>query len=55
MWRCRLQRRLDHDDSGTTPDNDTDVDVTDTVGDHCAYIKPAVGCVPQMVEDFESQ
>ncbi|NUB90542.1 alpha/beta hydrolase [Haloterrigena sp. SYSU A121-1] len=43
------------DDSGTTPDDYTDVDVTATVADHCAYIKPEVGCVPQMVEDFESQ
>lgn len=43
------------DDSGTTPDNYTDVDVTDAVDDHCDYSKPEVGCVPQIVDDFESQ
>lgn len=41
------------DGSGATPDNYTDVDVTDAVDDHCAYTKPDVGCVPRLVDDFE--
>lgn len=41
------------DDSGELPANYTDVDVTDEVDDHCAYTKPAVGCVPQIVEQFD--
>ena len=40
-------------DSGATPDNYTDVDVTDLVDDHCEYVKPEAGCVPRIVEDFE--
>ncbi|MXV63192.1 alpha/beta hydrolase [Natronorubrum sp. JWXQ-INN-674] len=41
------------DDSGSLPENYTDVDVTDEVAGHCDYIKPGVGCVPQLVDDFE--
>ncbi|WP_436346717.1 esterase/lipase family protein [Natronorubrum sp. FCH18a] len=41
------------DDSGSVPDNYTDVDVTDAVDDHCDYTKPEVGCVPQIVAGFE--
>ncbi|SIS11633.1 alpha/beta fold hydrolase [Natronorubrum thiooxidans] len=41
------------DDSGSTPGNYTDVDVTDEVDDHCDYTKPDRGCVPQIVNDFE--
>ncbi|SDQ20508.1 alpha/beta hydrolase [Natronobacterium texcoconense] len=41
------------DDQGTTPEEYTDVDVTDTVDDHCDYAKPDVGCVPRVVDDFE--
>lgn len=41
------------DDSGSTPENYTDVDVTDDVDDHCDYTKSDVGCVPQLVDDFE--
>ncbi|GAB7018649.1 esterase/lipase family protein [Halostagnicola bangensis] len=41
------------DDSGSTLDNYTDVDVTDEVDDHCAYTKSGVGCVSQIVDDFE--
>ncbi len=43
------------DDSGSVPDNYTDVDVTDDVDDHCDYLKPEVGCVPRLVADFESE
>lgn len=42
------------DDSGSLPENYTDVDVTDEVDGHCDYIKPDVGCVPQIVDGFES-
>ncbi|MDQ2052343.1 alpha/beta hydrolase [Natronolimnohabitans sp. A-GB9] len=42
------------DDSGSVPDNYTDVDVTDTVDDHCDYVKPDVGCVSRIVDDFEA-
>ncbi len=41
------------DDSGSTPENYTDVDVTDEVDEHCAYTKPESGCVPRIVDDFE--
>ncbi|QFU81857.1 alpha/beta fold hydrolase [Natronorubrum aibiense] len=41
------------DDSGSTPDTYTDVDVSDEVDDHCDYTKPDSGCVPQLVDDFE--
>ncbi|TYL39947.1 alpha/beta hydrolase [Natronococcus pandeyae] len=41
------------DDSGSVPENYTDVDVTDEVDDHCDYAKPEVGCVPQIVAGFE--
>lgn len=41
------------DDSGSVPGNYTDVDVTDAVDDHCDYVKPEVGCVPQIVDGFE--
>ena len=41
------------DDSGETPDHYTDVDVTDEVDDHCAYLKPDVGSVPTIVDAFE--
>ncbi|WP_440771950.1 esterase/lipase family protein [Natronorubrum sp. DTA28] len=42
------------DDSGSVPDNYTDVDVTDEVDDHCDYTKPEVGCVPRIVEGWDS-
>ncbi|SEH13257.1 Alpha/beta hydrolase family protein [Natronorubrum sediminis] len=40
-------------DSGSTPENYTDVDVSEQVDDHCDYTKPDVGCVPEIVDDFE--
>ena len=43
------------DDSGSVPENYTDVDVTDAVDSHCDYTKPDVGCVPQIATDFEAQ
>ena len=42
------------DDSGSVPGNYTDVDVTDKVDGHCDYAKPEVGCVPRIVEDWDS-
>ncbi len=42
-------------DSASTPADYTDVDVTDEVDHHCAYTKPDVGCVPQLVDDFEGE
>ncbi len=41
------------DDSGSTPANYTDVDVAGEVDDHCDYTKPDVGCVSQLVDEFE--
>lgn len=37
---------------GSTPENFTDNDVTDTVDSHGEYGRPDVGCVPQVLEDF---
>lgn len=37
---------------GSPPENLVTRDVSDTVGDHCAYGFPEVGVVGQMVEDF---
>ena len=34
------------------PDNYTDVDVTDVVDRHCDYLRPTVGCVPDIVSNF---
>lgn len=41
------------DDTGSTPETYADVDVSETVDSHCDYVKPDVGCVPQLVERFE--
>ena len=43
------------DNSDSTPENYTDVDMTNEVDDHCAYTKPDVGTVSQFVDDFERE
>lgn len=37
----------------STPENYTDVDVTDAVESHCDYLRPDVGCVPSIIRQFE--
>ncbi|WP_299265258.1 alpha/beta hydrolase [Halorientalis sp.] len=40
-------------DEGSTPDTYTDVDVSESVLNHCDYFRPDVGCVPQMVDRID--
>lgn len=40
------------DCGGAVPDNYADEDVTDSVGRHCDYGKPDVGCVPEIVQYY---
>ncbi|ELY46883.1 esterase/lipase family protein [Natronorubrum tibetense] len=38
--------------SGSTPDSYHDRDVTAQVDGHCEFMRPDIGCVPQIVNDF---